>query len=199
MIADSIPKKTTALAVGSGFTQYSESAAQKIKSWFAAQKSPAALFDAGMVTAPEFPALLKELNAFEGARIILTPHLAEFSNLLKNLGFEGSVSSLTREPETKIALGKKLNQLFPNTTIIIKSANTFIADKGMTYILASGPQSLAKGGSGDILAGLAASLLSQGYSAKDAAITAVGYHAQLARQLGEEAYNLTPEKMLNLI
>ena len=199
MLADSIPKKTTALTAGSGFTKYSEAAAQKIKNWFTAQKDPAAVFDAGFVTAPEFPALLKELNAIEGARIILTPHLAEFSTLLKNLGEEVSTETLAKEPERKIALGRKLNQLFPATTIIIKSANTFIADKGESYILADGPQSLAKGGSGDILAGLAVSLLAQGYSAKDAAISAAGYHARLARQLGQEAYNLTPEKLLELI
>ena len=199
MLADSIPKKATALAAGSGFTQYSEAAAQKIKDWFKNQKNPAALFDAGMIIAPEFPALLKELNAIEGARIILTPHLAEFSTLLTNLGLETSLASLAQEPERKISLARKVNQFFPNTAVIIKSANTFIAVKNQIYILADGCQSLAKGGSGDILAGLAASLLAQGYPVKDAAITAAGYHAQLSRQLGEEVYNLTPEKLLDLI
>ena len=83
----------------------------------------------------------------------------------------------------------------------MKSANTFIAGRENTgadkfYIVTDGAQSLAKGGSGDILAGMTAALLAQGYSAKDAAITAAEYHALLSQKIGAEAYNLTPEKLL---
>ena len=78
----------------------------------------------------------------------------------------------------------------------MKSANTFIASGGEVFIITDGAQSLAKGGSGDILAGLTAALLSQGYSAKSAAITAAEHHALLSQQLGATAYDLTPEKLL---
>ena len=197
MLSDSIPKKTTCIAAGSGFTQFSENIAKQISEWFKSQKSPAAVFDAGFVTAPEFPALLKELNSCTGARIVLTPHLAEFSSLVKNLtGEECSVSELAENPQKKIELGKIINKEFPQVALIIKSANTFIADNGETFIIADGSQSLAKGGSGDILAGMTASLLAQEYSAKDAAITAAYHHAQTAAELGQDAYNLTPETLL---
>ena len=200
MLSDSIPKKTSCILAGSGFTNYSEETAKAIEAWFSSQKNPAAVFDAGFVTAPEFPELLKRLNRIENARIILTPHLAEFSTLVKNLlGEEASVSLLAEDPDTKIKLGQKINELYPNTTVIIKSANTFIASSGKTYIITDGPQNLAKGGSGDILAGMTASLLAQGYSAKDAAITAAEHHALTARSLNSEAYNLTPEKLLSAI
>ena len=199
MLSDSIPKKTTCIAAGSGFTEYSAGVAEQIKKWFGAQKSPAAVFDAGMVTAPEFPEFLKELNNYDGARIVLTPHLAEFSALMKNLGEEASVTALAEAPELKIKLGKIINERFPNTTIIIKSANTFIVNSGEVFIVADGPQNLAKGGSGDLLAGLTAALLAQGYTAKDAAITATEQHALTARSLGPEAYNLTPEKFIERI
>ena len=200
MISESIPKKATALSIGSGFTEFSTAAARLIKKWFGAQKSPAAVFDAGMLTAPEFPGFLQELNDCSDARIILTPHLAEFAGLMKNLtGSEVSVSALAENPEHKIELGKLLTARFKNTTVIIKSANTFIISGDDTFVVADGPQSLAKGGSGDILAGLAAALLAQGYSAKDAAITAAEHHALTARQLGEQAYDLTPEKLISLI
>ena len=199
MLSDSIPKKTTCIAAGSGFTEYSFEVAEQIKKWFGAQKSPAAVFDAGMVTAPEFPSLLKELNNYDGARIVLTPHLAEFSALMKNLGEETDVASLAEDPELKIKLGKIINERFPKTTVIIKSANTFIAGGNEVYIVADGPQSLAKGGSGDLLAGLTAALLAQGYTAKDAAITAVEHHALIASQLGPESYSLTPEKFIERI
>ena len=200
MLSDSIPKKTSCLLAGSGFTGYSEETAKKIEYWFSSQKNPAAVFDAGFLTAAQFPELLKKLDRIENSRIILTPHLAEFSSLVKNLlGEEASVSLLAEDPDTKIKLGQKINELYPNTTVIIKSANTFIASSGKTYIITDGPQNLAKGGSGDILAGMTASLLAQGYSEKDAAITAAEHHALTARSLNSEAYNLTPEKLLSAI
>ena len=200
MLSDSIPKKTTAVSIGSGFTSFPGAAAQQIKKWFATQKTPAAVFDAGILTAPEFPEFLKELSTHSNARIILTPHLAEFVSLVKNLlKKECSVSELAENSHLKIQFGKEINQKYPNTTVIIKSANSFIAAEGECFIAANGPQSLAKGGSGDILAGMTASLLAQGYSAKDAAITAVFHHAQTAAELGTTAYNLTPEKILENI
>ncbi len=199
MISESIPKKTTCLTAGPGFTEFSKEVADKIIEWFSNQKAPAALFDAGFLTAPEFPDFLKKLNSTNGARIILTPHLSELSRLLNNIGQDISVASLAENPEEKIKAGKLLNSLFPATSIIMKSANTFIASEGQCYIASNGSQNLAKGGSGDILAGMASALLSQGYSAKDAAITAVWKHADTASKLGSEAYNLTPEKLIDLI
>ena len=198
MIADSIPKKTTAISIGSGFTQFSETAAKQIKEWFSTQKNPAAVFDAGFLIAPEFPEFLKQLNKSERARIILTPHLAEFSTLIKNLtGEEILVSELAADPQKKIEIAQKALKDFPHTTILIKSAVTFIVNSSETFIIADGPQSLAKGGSGDILAGMTVSLLAQGYSAKDAAITAAEHHALTARKLGQQAYNLTPEVLIS--
>ncbi len=228
MLSDSLPAKTSCLALGSGFSAYSEVAAELLLDWFkekgnpqtskssqstqtsrASQNSqppvqasgPAAVLDAGMLTSPETPELLKVLNSFENARIILTPHPGELSSLLKNCKAKGdiSVTALTECAESKIAAGLFLNKLFPRTTVIMKSANTFIACQGKIYIIADGCPSLAKGGSGDILAGLTAALLAQGYSTKAAAITAAGYHASLSKKLGQQAYNLTPEKLLKII
>ena len=201
MIADSIPKKTTCIAAGSGFSEFSESAAELLISWIKKCSSPAVVLDAGMLTSPKTPELLKSLNCFENAKIILTPHPGELSSLLKNCRAKGdiSVAALANSPETKIAAGLFLNKLFPRTTVIMKSANTFIACEGKIYLIADGAPSLAKGGSGDLLAGLTSALLAQGYSTKDAAITATGYHASLSKKLGEQAYNLTPDKFLKKI
>ena len=189
MISDTLPKKTTVISAGSGFTQFSAAAAKQIRDWFVSQKSPAAVFDAGFVTAAEFPEFLRELNDCDGARIVITPHLAELGRLLENLGISESL-------DNRAEIGRRLNSLFPRTTVIMKSANTFIADGGLCFVVADGAQSLAKGGSGDILAGFTAALLAQGYSAKDAAITAAEYHALLSQKIGEQAFNLSPEKLL---
>ena len=197
MIADSIPAKTTCIALGSGFSDFSDQAADLLINWFEKSTSPALVLDAGLLTSPKTPELLSKLNTFDKARIILTPHLAELSKLLENCGAsEYKVSVLADNPELKIEAGLFLTKRFPQTTVIMKSANTFIASSDQIFIIADGVPSLAKGGSGDILAGMAASLLAQGYTAKDAAITAAEHHAVTARCLGEEAYNLTPEALL---
>lgn len=200
MISDKLPKKTTCIIAGPGFTQFSEAAANQIKEWFKSQKSPAAVFDAGFITAPEFPALLKELNNCNSARIILTPHLSEFSTLVQNLtGEQCPVSELAENPLKKVEIAQIINKQYPQTTIIIKSANTFIACEEQIFVIANGAPNLAKGGSGDILAGMAAALLAQGYTAKDAAITAAYHHAQTAARLGQQSYNLTPEELISNI
>ena len=199
MIAQSIPKKTTCVAIGSGFTDFPEEASQMLLEWFKSSKSPATVIDAGILNDKDFPSFLEKLNEFNDARIILTPHLSELSRLLENCSADGdiSVTSLAENTQAKIDAAAFLNKKFPRTTVIMKSANTFIADGGKVFVIADGSQSLAKGGSGDILAGLTASLLAQGYSAKDAAITAAEHHALLSQNIGPEAYSLTPEKLLN--
>ncbi len=226
MLSDSIPPKTTCLALGSGFTDFPKKAAAALLEWFKEykssnpDKSPAAVLDAGILTSPDFPQFLKELNLIEDSRIVLTPHLSELSRMLENClswasslpaeseisniteglsGEQFSLSSLAESPEARIAAGNFLTSLFPKTTVIMKSANTFISCGKETFIITDGAQCLAKGGSGDILAGLTAALLAQGYDAKTAAITAAEHHALLAQKFGPEAYNVTPEKLLELI
>ena len=200
MISDSIPRKTTCIVIGSGFTSFSNVAADALKKWFEKTENPAVVLDAGMITSPGTLDLLRELNKVESARIVLTPHLSELNQFLQlcpDIPEElCSISTLANNPESKIAVGKLLNKLFPHTTVIMKSANTFIASDGEIFIVTDGAQSLAKGGSGDILAGLIAALLAQGYSAKDAAITATEHHALLSQQLGITSYDLIPEKLL---
>ena len=198
MLSDSIPKKTSCISLGSGFSDFSDAAARIVKNWFSETENPALVLDAGMLTSPESPDLLAALNKYEKARIVLTPHLGELSLLLKNCkaDFDFSVNNLADNPEARIAGGLYLSKLFPKSAVIMKSANTYIAYEGKIYIIADGSPSLSKGGSGDILAGLTASLLAQGYSAASAAITAAEHHALLSKKIGDQAYNLTPESLL---
>lgn len=194
-----IPAKTSCVVYGPGIENIDPQDVSCIKQWFSSTniKNSALVFDAGVFGEENFPTLLRELNARTDARIVLTPHLLELTRLCKNLKIfkEVTVTELADNPETKIKIEKKLNKLFPNTTLVIKSANTFIASGGQIYIITDGAPSLAKGGSGDVLAGMIAALLSQGYSAKEAAITACEAHALIGKNYGEDAYDLSPEKM----
>lgn len=201
MLSDSIPKKATCLVAGSGFSAFSKQAADIILNWFNSSKNPAVVIDAGMLTSPETPPFLDALNSVENARIILTPHLSELNRLLEVCGAEGdfSVTELAENPEARIAAGKFLTTRFSRTTVIMKSANTFVACGDEAFVIADGSPSLAKGGSGDLLAGLTASLLSQGYTARNAAITAAEHHALVSQKAGAAAYNLTPELFLSYL
>ena len=213
MISDCLPKKTSCILAGSGFSDFSKDTAKILTDWFysfnssgsrtsqTSTTSPAAVLDAGMLTSPESPAFLDSLNSIKNARIILTPHLSELKRLLEHCGAEGdfSIEALAESPEARIAAGNYLTTRFPQSTVIMKSANTFIACGGETFVITDGAQSLAKGGSGDLLAGMAAALLAQGYPAKSAAITAAEHHALISQKAGSENYNLTPEVFLSLL
>lgn len=209
MIADEIPVKTSAVVIGPGVVEHTPKDNEQFLQWFTSAKNPAAVLDAGILSFDGIADLLKKLNAVDGARIVLTPHLLELARFLEKVRCawpdceipEGAlqVANLANDAELKIAVGKILNRLYPRTTVIMKSANTFIAGGGDIFICAGSCPSLAKGGSGDVLAGMAGALLAQGYSATDAAITAVTRHSLAAKQFGPEAYNLTPLKLIDFL
>ena len=75
--------------------------------------------------------------------------------------------------------------------MLLKGANTIIAQDGNIYINNFGNNNLSKGGSGDILSGMIASLLGQKYSLLDAAITASLAHSFASRQI-KTSYGLEP-------
>ncbi|MDY5918026.1 MAG: NAD(P)H-hydrate dehydratase [Treponema sp.] len=211
MINCSIPDKTTAVILGPGFCEDENSISifDEVLGWFNTTENPAILLDAGVFGCRNFISFLTKLNSVLNAKIVLTPHLLEMSRFLhqtkdafpeKFQDFEDndfSVQVLANDSNKKIALSKRLMQIFSNVTIVIKSANTFIATENQVFICDEGRQNLAKGGSGDVLAGLIGSLLAQKYSAKEAAITGVWAHANASKRFGEEAYDLTPEKLIH--
>lgn len=220
MISNSIPEKTTCIAMGSGIDfkieSKSNSAADTIDTniiietftkWFCSKaKNPSVVLDAGFFDYGDLCPLLEKLNAVPDARIVLTPHLSELNRFLQKVSkaypevfpqdIDISVKNLAENPQVKIKIGQIINKLFPQTVLVMKSANTFIAAENQIFICTDGCQNLAKGGSGDILAGMTAALLAQGYSAKEAAITACESHALASKAFGEENYDLSPLKLL---
>ena len=74
--------------------------------------------------------------------------------------------------------GRKFAARFPNLVLVAKGANTYIFQGEKIFVCTEGTNALAKAGSGDVLAGLCVSLLAQGYSALDAANTAVFEHGK---------------------
>ncbi len=204
MISSDIPAKATCLVFGPGMDSCAPQTLNQIYAWFdmPANKNPAAVFDAGVFGNEAFTTLLQKIASKQGARIVLTPHLLEFTRLCQSLKLlpKGkdllTVEILAKSPETKLLLGQKITSMFPNVTVVIKSANSFIASAGQTYIVQDGSPSLSKGGSGDVLAGMIASLLAQGYTAQEAAITACEAHALAGTKHGANSYDLSPLKLI---
>lgn len=112
-----------------------------------------------------FFAQLRERAARGLAPAVLTPHPGEFLRLMPG-------SSLTDRQAAARALAAR-----SGCVAVLKGASTVIAmPDGTTWINPTGHDGLARGGSGDVLAGLAAGLLAQGLEPPDAAIAAVYLH-----------------------
>ena len=197
MLGNTIPEKTTCVSIGSGLGTSIKEAIPIFTEWFNRTKTPNCVIDADMFSYPNIKELLEHLNSINNAKIILTPHLKELQSLLQKLDFKSEFTNCPLKEINRYAVGKILTEKYPNITIVMKSAITFIAEKGLIYICNDGAPNLSKAGSGDVLAGMIAALLAQGYDAKDAAITAVEHHALTSKKLIPQSYNLTPELLIS--
>lgn len=120
----------------------------------------------------------KDLLREAKSDIVLTPHPMEFSRLT---GIE-----VTKINANRIGYAEEYSRLF-NCTVVLKGHNTVIATPDRkTVINETGSTALAKGGSGDVLAGVIGSLLAQGYDCHTAAVIGVYAHGKAADVLAEQ-------------
>lgn len=101
------------------------------------------------------------------APCIITPHVGEFSRLL-----DCPINRLKEALPTVAATYAKQHGI----TVVAKDAHTAISDGDELYINESGTSALAKGGTGDVLAGLIGALLARGVVPFDAAKLGVYIH-----------------------
>ena len=156
------------------------------------------VLDADIFYCPQIKDLLAKKK-----NVVLTPHPKEFAALLKNLGMgECAVAQVV---ERRLELAKEFCAAFPGATLLLKGANVLIASKlqgeeePRVYINALGTSALAKGGSGDVLAGMIAALLAQGYLPLEAAVTASIAHASASHAFDGKDYSLTPFDLIDAI
>ncbi len=181
VFCENFPKKLSAFALGMGL----ENIPKDFKKWLGL--APCVL-DAGVFYHKEV------LQALE-KEVILTPHPKEFLSLLKSVGINISMLELL---DNKLEIARDFSQKYPKVVLLLKGANTLIAHQGRTFINTLGSVALAKAGSGDVLAGLIVSLLSQNYTPLDAAINASLAHA-LAGLEFKNNYALTPLDLIEKI
>lgn len=113
------------------------------------------------------------------AQIIITPHPGEMARLIN------STPKAVNESREEIA--KAFSEKYGVVTVL-KGAGTIIAAPGGKAVLnVTGNSGMATGGSGDVLAGMTASLLAQNATAFDAASAAVYLHG-LAGDIAAEEF-----------
>ncbi|MFP6054484.1 NAD(P)H-hydrate dehydratase [Helicobacter pylori] len=181
VFCENFPNPLSAFALGMGL----ENIPKDFNKWLGL--APCVL-DAGVFYHKEV------LQALE-KEVILTPHPKEFLSLLKSVGINISMLELL---DNKLEIARDFSQKYPKVVLLLKGANTLIAHQGRTFINNLGSVALAKAGSGDVLAGLILSLLSQNYTPLDAAINASLAHA-LAGLEFKNNYALTPLDLIEKI
>jgi len=184
MYATTLPQNTTAIACGMGLGgAFSEDALLAL-----CENSLPLLIDADIFSMECISSILKRRD------IILTPHPKEFISLLKKTGVADiTIEELQRDRFHYVSL---FAQEYPNAILLLKGANVIIASDEAYFINPHGSPKLAKGGSGDILSGLIASLLAQGYTPLEATISGSLAHTKLAQNYTGADFSLMPEDLI---
>lgn len=156
-------EKASAVLIGCGLGQ-GEDVRVLVEAFLRECKAPIVIDADGINAVAQHIDILKEANA----PVILTPHPGEAARLL---GVE--VSDIQNN---RIEFAQKLAGDY-GVIAVLKGAKTVIAHpRGKTYVNTSGNAGMARGGSGDVLAGMIASFLAQGAQAFDAAVAGVYLH-----------------------
>ena len=132
----------------------------------------------------------KEIIKKAKKEIVLTPHPKEFARLLQIDVDE----VLSNKIEFAKSTAKDLSY-----TIVIKGPATIIAAKdGKVYISPFANAALAKGGTGDVLAGFIGGLIAQGLTPSIAACVGVYIHGKTAELVAKEktVFSLLPQDLI---
>ncbi len=146
-----------------------------------------------VIDADGINAICGNINILKGASvpIILTPHPGEMARLT------GTTVQAVQTDRYNTARSFAMEY---GVTVVLKGANTIIAcSDGSVYVNLTGNNGMAKGGSGDVLAGMIASFLAQGLSCEKAAAYGVYYHG-LAGDLCAKKYSartMLPSDIIN--
>jgi len=187
MQSHSLPATTSAIALGMGLGV--EFCDDELKSIL--DNDLPLVLDADIFYHPMFSTLLKRPN------IILTPHPKEFVHILKVSDIADIDTAELQKDRFKYA--EKFCTAFPNVVLILKGSNVIIGSENAFYVNPHGTVALAKGGSGDVLAGMAGALLAQGYQPLEASIQASLAHTIASRCFGKNNYSLTPFDLIESI
>ncbi|MCZ8521809.1 MULTISPECIES: NAD(P)H-hydrate dehydratase [Paenibacillus] len=116
----------------------------------------------------------------EGA-VVLTPHPGEMARLLGVSAADVQRDRVRTAAEFAVRCG---------VTVVLKGTRTVTADpSGDVYVNTTGNPGMATGGTGDVLAGIIASLLAQGYHGTQAAALGVYLHGAAGDRASSARYH----------
>lgn len=184
MSSEAMPSKFSVVVAGMGLGNiYGD---EKLRSFLLLHENPLVI-DADLLK----HRITKEILQKE--EVVLTPHPKEFSALLKLLGIADVDTNEIQKDRFKWA--REFSKAYPKVVLVLKGANTIITQANKLYVNSLGDAKLAKGGSGDVLAGMIGSLIAQKYTTLDAAISASLAHAKVASESKCASFALTPEDL----
>ncbi len=161
------PKATAVLAVGPG---WGRNLRRKVMLQQLLMQPRSMVIDADGLFA--LALLLKDHTSVAlNHRVILTPHPGEFARLAEPLNITPHPKSEAERTHAAKQLADRLQ-----ATVILKGAGSVITDGKHVSINQTGNACLATAGTGDVLTGVAASLLAQGMTPFDAAVLAAHLH-----------------------
>lgn len=139
--------------------------------------------------------LAENINVLKAVRVpvVLTPHPGEMARLMKSTVEDVQAHRLEYA-------GNFASQY--NVILVLKGAGTIVAEpNGMVHLNSTGNAGMAKGGSGDVLAGMIASFVAQGIEPAKAAAGAVYLHGaagdRCAKELSQCA--MLPTDMIDML
>lgn len=120
--------------------------------------------------------LAKHLEELREKSIVLTPHAGEFARI----SGKGTVADGRR--------AARLHEFVDRTgvTTLLKGLATLVYDGKTTFVNTTGTNALATAGTGDVLTGIIATLLSQGLSPFDAACMGAYWHGLAGKHAAQQ-------------
>ena len=128
--------------------------------------------------------------------IVFTPHPKEFCKLLSY--FSQSIDIQTLQ-NNRFEYAKEFSLNFPHIVLVLKGANTIIAHSGKLFVNPFYSNTLSQAGSGDILSGLIAALLAQGYNPCEAAISGSLALSFIAKKHKGSNYSASADDLINAL
>ena len=182
MQSKSVSENCTAIALGMGLGEFESLKLEEIL-----QLNIPKVLDADIFYNPLIVKYLDE-------NVVLTPHPKEFISLLKLTNIANI--SIEELQDNRFLYVEKFCKIYPKVTLLLKGANVIISKNDKIYVNIFGSSKLSKGGSGDVLSGLIASLLAQGYTSLEAAINASLAHTIAAKKYKNNNYSMSPQDII---
>ncbi|MCQ2470962.1 MAG: NAD(P)H-hydrate dehydratase [Clostridia bacterium] len=146
-----------------------------------------------VIDADGINAVASNINILKSAsvQLVLTPHPGEMSRL--------TGKSIDEIQSDRLGIAKKFARDY-GVTLVLKGNNSVIAlPDGTAFVNITGNGGMAKGGSGDVLAGIIGAFLAQGMDANTSAVCGAFIHGMCGDEVAKEysKIGMTPTMMID--